>query len=348
MEQPSDEPIPSPSNQPEKLCEEINQARRERRDERKKKRQEEKLRKQVEALRAPQSKKVVVVTKRTFDKLQSQDDTKLDVKNKLFQASKSTFMLTDFLVDRSKRVAPKKKTVSGTVVASLRKGKVREIPKRKALSRLKKNILAIRVKRREELEEEKVSLDSNKSPPPPVVTQPQEDHAPVNQQPIRNVINFSRKFRPYCDHSNDPQLASRAEDVLRDLFRFQERAYEKNQIKARAHRRYVVGFKEVARSLDLNKIKLLFIATDMEPNEGEGGIDETVTRIKEQCRVKDIPYCFPLQRRKIGYLLYKKAPISCVGILDYSGAEKHITQLLQILSDSRTNLIPEMNKLTIN
>lgn len=56
------------------------------------------------------------------------------------------------------------------------------------------------------------------------------------------------------------------------MFRFQSRAYEKNQIKATAHRRYVVGFKETNRQLQIRKVKLLLIAPDLEPNEGEGKI----------------------------------------------------------------------------
>lgn len=67
-------------------------------------------------------------------------------------------------------------------------------------------------------------------------------------------------------------LCKTTEQLLKDLFRFQSRAYDKNQIKATAHRRYVVGFKETNRQIQIRKVKLLLIAPDLEPNEGEGRI----------------------------------------------------------------------------
>lgn len=60
------------------------------------------------------------------------------------------------------------------------------------------------------------------------------------------------------------------EELLRELNRFQRRAYAQNEIKARAHRRFVVGFREVQNYLRINKVKLVIIATDCEHNEGEG------------------------------------------------------------------------------
>lgn len=77
-------------------------------------------------------------------------------------------------------------------------------------------------------------------------------------------------FHSYCDHLITEELCKLTEQLLKDLFRFQSRAYEKNQIKATAHRRYVVGFKETNRQLQIRKVKLLLISPDLEPNEGQG------------------------------------------------------------------------------
>lgn len=66
------------------------------------------------------------------------------------------------------------------------------------------------------------------------------------------------------------ELCSLTEALLRDLFRFQDRAYHKNQIKARAARRYVVGFKETQRQLNVDKVKLLIIAPDLEKADDIG------------------------------------------------------------------------------
>lgn len=60
------------------------------------------------------------------------------------------------------------------------------------------------------------------------------------------------------------------EQLIRELNHFQRRAYAQNEIKARAHRRFVVGFRQVQNYLRINKIKLVIIATDCEHNEGDG------------------------------------------------------------------------------
>lgn len=85
-----------------------------------------------------------------------------------------------------------------------------------------------------------------------------------------SLIKLSSYIYSYCDHLITEDLCKITEQLLKDLFRFQSRAYEKNSIKATAHRRYVVGFKETNRQLQIRKVKLLLISPDLEPNEGEG------------------------------------------------------------------------------
>lgn len=82
-----------------------------------------------------------------------------------------------------------------------------------------------------------------------------------------NEILTSRR---YCDNRTSAELLSLTEALLRDIFRFQDRAYNKNEIKARAQRRYVVGFKESMRQLDIGKLKLLIIAPDLEQSSENG------------------------------------------------------------------------------
>lgn len=329
---------------------EVSKDRRARRELRTAHRQEEKLRKKVADIRAPKSQKLTVVTAETFEKLQKDTHTPIkEVKNKHFKASKTTqFALTDFVVKKVEKVKCSRR-IPGTTVPALKKGKIREIPKKKSLSKLKRAIVEIRKKRKKELEYGIVD-PSEQEKVPNVTEEIVPEPSPLEvEDPVQTVpLTFSRKFRSYCDHANIPDIRVHAEKLLGDLFRFQDRAYDKNQIKARAHRRYIVGFKEVERSMEINKVKLLIIATDLEPNPGTGGLDETVEKLKEICKEKAIHYCFPLQRRKIGYLLFKKAPISCVGILDYDGAEEHVKALLKLVRGSRNSLSKEMEKLKIN
>lgn len=60
--------------------------------------------------------------------------------------------------------------------------------------------------------------------------------------------------------------------MLRELNRFQRRAHAKNEVKARAHRRFVVGFRQVQNYLQINKVRLVIVATDCEKCEGEEGM----------------------------------------------------------------------------
>lgn len=85
----------------------------------------------------------------------------------------------------------------------------------------------------------------------------------------KNQKNFLMPNR-YCDNLTSPELLSLTEALLRDIFRFQDRAYNKNEIKARSQRRYVVGFKESMRQLDIEKVKLLIIAPDLEQSSEDG------------------------------------------------------------------------------
>lgn len=327
-------------------CDEVSKDRRARRESRNNRRKEEKLKDKVAALRwGPKSLKLTVITPEIYETLQNkQDSSQKIVKNKHYRTAKSQFALTDFFVKKAEKVKTTRR-IPGTTVPALKRGKIREIPRKKSLSKLKRAIVEIRKRRKNELDLELEGHSQDQ-----IEKSPETDKIsalPLMDDPVCPVVTYSRKFRSYCDHTNLPEIRETAEKLLSDLFRFQDRAYDKNQIKARAHRRYVVGFKEVERSLEINKIKLLFIATDLEPSPGPGGLDDTVGKIKNICIEKTIPYCFPLQRRKIGYLLFKKAPISCVGILDYDGAEDHVKALLKLVRRSRNLLSKEMERLKI-
>lgn len=83
------------------------------------------------------------------------------------------------------------------------------------------------------------------------------------------LITFITSYR-YCDNQTTSELSSLTEALLRDVFRFQDRAYHKNEVKARSQKRYVVGFKETMRQLDIGKVKLLIIAPDLEQSSAAG------------------------------------------------------------------------------
>lgn len=50
-----------------------------------------------------------------------------------------------------------------------------------------------------------------------------------------------------------------------------------------------------------------------------------------------IPYIFTVKRRRVGYLLFKKVSVGCVGILDYDGSEDNVKRLLELVKQERIN-----------
>ncbi|XP_058118975.1 selenocysteine insertion sequence-binding protein 2 [Anopheles ziemanni] len=275
----------------------------------------------------------------------------------------------------------------------LHKGKQREVPKEKKLTRLKKDIIKSRTEKTAASEqnergaERKVTSEGTKSAPVHVdsVTEPKKDTGPVKthsfdaaaQQnmvdspflkaierccindgppPSRDSIEYqngfpalktpasvaqkttslrhSRNFRPYCDHFITDSLRELTEEMIVKVFQFQSKAYAKNPIKAVSNKRFVVGFNEVLKYLELRKVRLVLIAPDLEPNDT---IDQMVNNVKTLCRQSQVPYLFALKRRKIGFHLLKKAPISCVGMLSYAGCEDTVKQILDVVEQERIN-----------
>ena len=60
-------------------------------------------------------------------------------------------------------------------------------------------------------------------------------------------------------------------------------------------------------------MKMLFIPV--------GGINDHVYDIIQSCRDQEIPILFTLTKQQLGKILYKKVPVSVVGIFSYDGAE---------------------------
>lgn len=103
-------------------------------------------------------------------------------------------------------------------------------------------------------------------------------------------------------------------------------------MKAKANKRYVVGFKEVKKFLIVKRLKLVIIAPDLERNtEVEALVDE----VKALADQHKIPYVFSIKRRHIGYLLLKKVPVSLVGIFDYQGTDENANRLLKLVKDQK-------------
>lgn len=111
-------------------------------------------------------------------------------------------------------------------------------------------------------------------------------------------------------------------------------------VRARAKRRYVVGLKEVKKFLAVKRLKLIFIAPDLEKSVE---IDDMIAEIKGVADQHSIPYVFGVKRRHLGYLLLKKVPISIVGIFDYQGVNENVTDLLMHVEQEKINYKNKLN-----
>ncbi|XP_067646860.1 selenocysteine insertion sequence-binding protein 2 [Eurosta solidaginis] len=227
-------------------------------------------------------------------------------------------------------------------------GKTREGGKRKKLSHLKKSIVRCRelkkqqpsriVEENEELLKETVddisnlSLDLKKETKEHAAQK--EEEKTENDRQVSQIVH-SRRFRSYCDNCTTPLLSQLTEQLLRELDRFQKRALEQNPIKAHAHRRFVVGFREAKSMVLVKKVKMCIIAPDCEVCEGKDGLDAKISYIKSQCQQQSVPYLFSLRRRQLAYALFKKAPVGCVAILDFDGAREIYSKLIESLQEAR-------------
>ena len=79
----------------------------------------------------------------------------------------------------------------------------------------------------------------------------------------------SRKYREYCTHSRSTALDKVVATFLAELNRFQLAALQRNALKAKARKRYVLGFNEVMKKLKVQKVKVVIVAPDLEPNNLE-------------------------------------------------------------------------------
>ncbi|KAK7079660.1 hypothetical protein SK128_023489, partial [Halocaridina rubra] len=127
------------------------------------------------------------------------------------------------------------------------------------------------------------------------------------------------KFREYCNHVITPEVNTTASQLLRSLVGFQNRLYERDPIKGRIRRRYVCGLKCTTKTM--GKLACVIVAPNIAPCKGPGALDEVVEKMLNQAKENGVPVIFALSCRKIGLICKKKVPVSCVGIINYQGAE---------------------------
>jgi len=149
----------------------------------------------------------------------------------------------------------------------------------------------------------------------------------------------SRKFREYCSHFIDEDLNTVVINFLIELMRLQDKIYHKqkdapvNMFKTK--RKFFVGLREVSKFLKLKKIKMLIIASDIEPVKGTDGLNDVMNNVLEEARQQSVFTVFTMSRFPLGRILKKKVPVSCIGIRDYMGCEAFVKDL-EIMVGAKT------------
>ena len=87
---------------------------------------------------------------------------------------------------------------------------------------------------------------------------------------VTSRLTLAIAFPSYCDHDLSKELDDVCKTLLQDVVRFQDRQYNKDPVKAKARRRYIVGLREVKKFLVVKKVRLVVIAPDLENVEGKG------------------------------------------------------------------------------
>lgn len=102
---------------------------------------------------------------------------------------------------------------------------------------------------------------------------------------------FSKRsalFHSYCDHDLSAELDACVSLLVKDLVRFQDRQFEKDPIKAKARKRYVVGLREIKKFLQVKKLTILILAPDVEPVQTKGGLDDFISELIALARENEV------------------------------------------------------------
>jgi selenocysteine insertion sequence-binding protein 2 len=115
--------------------------------------------------------------------------------------------------------------------------------------------------------------------------------------------------RKYATLLNDESVKPLIIEMLGELMRLQKRAIDDKNAKAR--RRLVMGFREVARGVRARKVKLVIMANNLD--DQYGAIDEKLQEILDLCHTEGVPVIFELNKKGIGKALGKTIKVAVVG-----------------------------------
>jgi selenocysteine insertion sequence-binding protein 2 len=200
------------------------------------------------------------------------------------------------------------------------RGKEKETPKKKKPSSLRKIV--------DKEKNERKQLMSEGMPIPVIVDMEVTTVTPATPNGATPNGLHNRYFRDYCTHLVTDKINASVENLMMDLMRFQDRVHKNEPLKFKAKRRYICGLREVKKHLTLKRLKCVIVPPNLQRIQSQGGIDDIVHSIIEQCKEQGVPVVFALTRRRLAFLLKKKYNIGCVGLFSIAGAEDKYKRLM--------------------
>ncbi len=100
-------------------------------------------------------------------------------------------------------------------------------------------------------------------------------------------------------------------------------------------KRLLAGLREVTKQVERRRVKIIFLAPDIQRCPETGGLDEAVEHLLNLARQADLPVVYALSRRKMGRVLCKKVPVACCGILNYQATEETWKKLTEAVAVAR-------------
>lgn len=149
---------------------------------------------------------------------------------------------------------------------------------------------------------------------------------------VSQVIHCN-EYRDYCNQCLTDEIDQLATHLLNEVVRFQDRMHAKDPQKAAMKRRYCCGLKEVEKYLIVKKVKCLLLAPDIQSIVKDGVLDKTIHKLVEKCKETDTPIVYCLTRTQLGYLCKKRAKVSCVAILNPQGIDETFHSLIESAAD---------------
>lgn len=110
-------------------------------------------------------------------------------------------------------------------------------------------------------------------------------------------------------------------------------------------KRLVAGLREVTKQVERKRVKIIFLAPDIQRCPETGGLDQAVQRLLDAARKHDLSIVYTLSRRKMGRVLMKNVPVSCCGVLNYQATEDTWKELSKAVSLARKEYQEKLRQL---